>query len=44
LGLGVAWQLGYFIVTAGLLAYSYDRLDFDSFLVAFLVLVMIQHA
>lgn len=37
LGLGVAWQLGYFFVTAGLLAYSYNRLDFDSFLVVFLV-------
>lgn len=37
LGLGVAWQLGYFLLTAGLLAYSYDRLDLDGFLVAFLV-------
>lgn len=44
LGLGVAWQLGYFIVTAGLLAYSYNRLDFDSFLVAFLVCELLSYS
>lgn len=44
LGLGVAWQMGYFVVTAGLLAYSYNRLDFDSFLVAFLVCESFSYA
>ncbi len=43
LDLGAAWQFGYFILTIGLLAVSYNYLGFDQFLIAYVLCELVSY-